>query len=458
MPLVGSRFASGRGSAGTTEVARAEAIPAALRRAAIPRAALAVLRRLDAAGHRSWLVGGAVRDLLLHRDHKRAADFDVATPARPEEVMKLFTRVIPTGIEHGTVTVLEGGEKIEVTTFRGEGSYVDGRRPSSVTFHSSLEDDLARRDFTMNALAYDPVGREFRDPFGGRADIRRRLIRAVGDPAARFREDGLRPLRAVRFAAQLGYALERRTRAAIPGALDVVRMVSTERVADELSKLVTVADAREALELLRRTGLLAVVFPQLAALPGREVTHAIAVAGAVGADATLRLAALLHALPPVDAMQSIVALRLPNRLAAEVGALLRAQGCLLGRRAGEQPRSDVEVRRWLSQVGVARAPGLMDLWEADARALGGKRFATDLAALRGLRRRAERELCRRPPLSVADLALDGRAVMELLRIPPGREVGEALRHLLEWVIEDPSRNTRQVLRTELEAWTMRRPR
>jgi tRNA nucleotidyltransferase (CCA-adding enzyme) len=438
-------------------VARSEPIPAALRRAVIPRAVLGVLRRLDAAGHRSWLVGGAVRDLLLHR-RRRAADFDVATPARPEEVMNLFPRVVPTGIEHGTLTVLEGDDKIEVTTFRGEGAYVDGRRPSSVTFHSSLEDDLARRDFTMNALAYDPVGREFRDPFRGQADIRRRLVRAVGDPAARFREDGLRPLRAVRFAAQLGYALERRTRAAIPGALEVVRLVSTERVADEVSKLVTVPDARKGLELLERTGLLGVVFPQLASLPRRRVTHAIAVAGAVDADATLRFAALLHVLLPADAMQSIVALRLPNRVAAEVGALVRERGCLLGRPAERQPESDVEVRRWLSRVGAARAPALLDLWDADARGLGIERIARELTALRRLRRRAERELRRRPPLTAADLALDGRAVMGLLQIPPGREVGEALRHLLERVIDDPSRNTRRVLRAELEAWAARRPR
>ncbi len=433
-------------------------MPAALARAVVPRAVRSVLRRLDAAGHRSWLVGGAVRDLFLHRDHKRAADFDVATPALPEEVMKLFPRVIPTGVEHGTVTVLEGDDKIEVTTFRGEGAYVDGRRPSTVTFHSDLEDDLARRDFTMNALAYDPIGREFQDPFGGRADMRRRLIRAVGDPMARFGEDGLRALRAVRFAAQLGYALERRTRAAIPGALDVVRLVSAERVADEVSKLVAAPGAHRALELLERTGLLGVVFPQLAALPRAIVAHAIAVAGALPPDPALRLAGLLHVLPASDAMQSIVALRLPNRLAIEVGALVGERGCLLGRRADRLPESDVETRRWLSHVSAGRAPALLVLWEADARALGAGRSTRELAALRRFRRRAERELRRRPPLSLSELALDGRAVMELLCVPPGREVGEALRHLLDVVIEDPSRNRRQVLRTELEAWAGRRPR
>src|SRR6266545_63970 len=176
-------------------------VPDALARATFPEPVLDVLRRLAAAGHRSWLVGGAVRDLLLHRP-RPATDFDVATPATPQQVTGLFPRVIPTGIEHGTVTVLARDEKVEVTTFRGEGAYLDGRRPESVTFHTDLEADLARRDFTINALAWDPLGGEFRDPHGGRADMARRIVRAVGVAAERFAEDGLRPMRAVRFAAQ----------------------------------------------------------------------------------------------------------------------------------------------------------------------------------------------------------------------------------------------------------------
>ena len=142
-------------------------VPAALAKATFPAPVLEVLRRLGEAGHRSWLVGGAVRDLLLQRQ-RPAKDFDVATPARPEDVVRIFSRVIPTGIEHGTVTVLSQGEPVEVTTFRGEGPYLDGRRPESVTFHQDLEADLSRRDFTMNALAFDPLAVEFRDPHGRR--------------------------------------------------------------------------------------------------------------------------------------------------------------------------------------------------------------------------------------------------------------------------------------------------
>src|SRR5512133_2869011 len=273
-------------------------VPAALARAQFPEPVLEVIRRLGEAGHRSWIVGGAVRDLLLHRA-RAANDFDVATPARPEEVTALFRRVVPTGIAHGTVTVLLGDEAIEVTTFRGEGAYLDGRRPESVTFHTDLDADLARRDFTMNALAYDPLGGEFRDPFGGRADLRRRLVRAVGDPAARFGEDGLRAMRAVRFAAQLGYSLHPGTRAAIPGALDVVRKVSIERIAEELTRLIVAPHAERGIELMRRTGLLAVVLPDVARLPSAGQRHSIAGLEALPAEPEPRFAWLLHrALPP----------------------------------------------------------------------------------------------------------------------------------------------------------------
>src|SRR4051812_41685083 len=172
-------------------------MPTKLDPARVPQDVLAVLRTLRGAGKQAFLAGGAVRDLLRGAG---AQDFDVATNARPEEVQRLFPRTVPTGIQHGTVTVLSGEHKIEVTTFRGEGPYLDGRRPSSVTFLDDLEGDLARRDFTVNAIAWDPLSDDLRDPFDGVRDLRCRRLRAVGDPIARFGEDGLRPLRAVRFA------------------------------------------------------------------------------------------------------------------------------------------------------------------------------------------------------------------------------------------------------------------
>jgi len=195
--------------------------------AQVPEEVLAICRRLRGKGYEAHLVGGGVRDMLLGR---KPADFDVATDARPEEVRELFgaTFAIPTGIKHGTVTVLTSSVEhrhVEVTTFRGEGVYLDGRRPSSVTYVKSLRDDLARRDFTMNAVAYDPIDDRLTDLFDGQGDLGRRLIRAVGDPLERFGEDGLRPMRAVRQAAQLGFSIEPATHAAIPRSLEVVRKV-----------------------------------------------------------------------------------------------------------------------------------------------------------------------------------------------------------------------------------------
>src|SRR3954468_13705302 len=184
----------------------------------VPQDVMAVLRTLRAAGKQAWLAGGAVRDILRGRS---AQDFDVATDALPAQVMGLFPKVVPTGIQHGTVTVLSGQHKVEVTTFRGEGAYLDGRRPSTVTFLGDIDGDLARRDFTVNAVAWDPIAGELRDPFSGAEDLRRCLLRAVGDPLARFSEDGLRPLRAVRPACPLRLAIEPRTRRAIPETLDV---------------------------------------------------------------------------------------------------------------------------------------------------------------------------------------------------------------------------------------------
>src|SRR5258708_8705732 len=206
----------------------------------VPADVMPVLRGMRAAGRQAWLAGGAVRDLVWIAQGTAAAppqDFDVATDALPEEVARIFPRVVPTGAQHGTVTVLSGEHKVEVTTFRGEGPYLDGRRPSSVTFLGNVDGDLARRDFTVNAIASDPIDGVLRDPFAGSEDLRRRRLRAVGNALSRFQEDGLRPLPAVRFACTLRLALEPDTRRAIVQALDTFSKVAQERVRDELIKL-----------------------------------------------------------------------------------------------------------------------------------------------------------------------------------------------------------------------------
>ncbi len=450
----------------------ASRLPRALDGRKVPGAVRGILGRLGAEGHRSWLVGGVVRDFLLGRERHDPNEFDVATPATPDEVQRLFPRVIPTGVEHGTVTVLDGEARVEVTTFRGEGAYVDGRRPSSVVFHTDLEADLSRRDFTINALAWDPLAGEFRDPFGGLADLRRRVVRAVGDPSLRFAEDGLRPMRAARFVAQLGFRLERRTKAAVRPALPVVEQVSRERVAGELLRLATGRHAASGLRLLEETGLLSVVVPPFLSLAAGVTRHAVAVASepfgrpargrrpeailaARERTCLLRLAALLHVLPVEDVLQAVVALRLSNRLATAVAAVVAARPCP-GAWDAPLPATRSNVRRWVASVGVARAGDVLDLWAADARHQGAasRRRSSEV---RAFRRRVAAEMRSRPPLAAADLALDGKRVMDILGIEGGREVGEALRHLLDVVLEDPRRNDPAGLEGVLRDWWRARP-
>jgi tRNA nucleotidyltransferase (CCA-adding enzyme) len=424
-------------------------LPDALARATFPRPVLHVLETLGRAGRRSWIVGGAVRDLLLGRGR---ADFDVATPATPEEVAGLFRKVIPTGVEHGTVTVVEGGLPIEVTTFRGEGEYRDGRRPSSVTFLDDVDGDLARRDFTMNAIALDPLARELRDPFGGAADLGRRLVRAVGDPAARFGEDGLRPLRAVRFTAQLGFDLEPATRDAIRPCLEVTAKVAAERVGDEASKLLVAPHVRRGLDLLDATGLADLV---LAGLAPALRPHAFGATAEVAAELPLRLAALLHGLAAAsgaDAARAILErLRVSNATRDDAVALV-AEGC---RAAGavDAPERGADARRWLARAGLRLADAALDLRRACARALPAPREAREaeqaearVASLVRATRAAD------PPLAASDLAIDGRSVMALLQCPAGPHVGAALRHLLDRVLEDPAENTRPKLEDALRTW------
>lgn len=222
----------------------------------LPEGVARCLAGLRGAGHAAHPVGGCVRDLLLGR---RPGDFDVCTSARPEQTMALFDRTVPTGIKHGTVTVLTEGGPVEVTTFRREGGYADGRHPDGVSFDVGLTEDLARRDFTINAMALGPDGAVI-DPFGGRTDLAAGLIRCVGDPDTRFAEDALRMFRAIRFAAQLGFAIEENTLAAIRRNAHRAALVSGERIKVELEKTLLSPRPEWAGEAIR-LGLLAHLCP-----------------------------------------------------------------------------------------------------------------------------------------------------------------------------------------------------
>ena len=433
----------------------------------VPQDVMAVLHRLRGAGRQAWLAGGAVRDLLRG---KSAQDFDVATDALPDEVVALFPKVIPTGIQHGTVTVLSGEHKVEVTTFRGEGAYLDGRSPSEVTFLGEIEGDLARRDFTINAIAWDPIGGVLRDPFHGEEDLKSCRLRAVGDALARFREDGLRPLRAVRFACTLRLAIEPSTRRAIPQALDVFAKVAMERVRDELVKLlVRGAPPSRGLRLLLRTGLLQGIVPELVQSVGFAQNryhrwdvfrHTLRCLDAAPPELVVRLAALLHDVGKPRSAQPKEGAPGENTFYdhEKLGAAMAAeilQRLKFPRRESERVAllvaehnwhylpewSDATVRRVLARIGAAELPALWALRRADLRARG-RLVEEGLENQAQAEQRFAREIEREAALKITDLAIGGADVMRELQLPPGRKVGQILSSLLERVLEDPELNTR----------------
>ncbi|HEY6998042.1 MAG TPA: CCA tRNA nucleotidyltransferase [Candidatus Binatia bacterium] len=226
--------------------------------------AIGVVRRLREQGHEAFFAGGCVRDMLLQ---KPPQDYDVATNARPEEIQRLFSQTIPVGAQFGVILVVVDGEPFEVATFRHDGPYLDGRRPSHVRY-GTLEEDILRRDFTINGMLYDPLGDQIIDLVEGRADLERRLIRAIGEPQARLEEDRLRMIRAVRFAASLGFSIDPLTFKAIKQLAASITTIAWERIGDEVTRMLTEGGARRGFELLDQSGLLQVLLPEMVALKG----------------------------------------------------------------------------------------------------------------------------------------------------------------------------------------------
>jgi tRNA nucleotidyltransferase (CCA-adding enzyme) len=451
--------------------------PSALR-ASIPPAVRALCARLAQAGYRAWIVGGCVRDLLLRdlTDDEAADgasvrnDWDIATDARPEDVQRVFPRVIPTGIQHGTVTVLLDGRGYEVTTLRGESAYSDGRRPDSVHFVNDIVADLARRDFTINAIAFDPVTEALIDPFDGAKDLRLRLLRAVGNPHERFAEDGLRVLRAARFVATLEVSLEAETARAIGPSLESYRKVSAERIRDEWVKSMKAVKPSRAFEIMKEHGLLAITAPELLESVGCEQNryhafdvwgHAMQCLDACPLSPVLRVAGLLHDVgKPRSRAWSEKAEDYTfyehERIGAEmVDPLLerlrfsneeRARIVLLVRHhilCWEPSWTDAAVRRWLRRVGPELTEDLYSLNRADVLAKG-RDVTGDLERLAGLRAHVERVLLAGAVLGVKDLAITGQDLMKL-GLRPGPLFGEILRTLLDEVVDDPAKNEPETL-------------
>lgn len=404
-----------------------------------------ITRTLEEAGYETWAVGGAVRDAL--RDHP-SGDWDLATRARPGTVRSLFRRTVPIGVEHGTVGILaRDGTLYEITTFRKDVE-TDGRH-AVVEFADTIADDLARRDFTINAIAWHALREELFDPFDGADDLRRGVLRTVGLAADRFREDYLRILRALRFAGRFGLEIEATTWEAARALVDRLTKLSPERIREELLKILG-GDPRPArsLTLYAESGALRVLYPELDELrrrdPGRWSTVLDVVQRVPASRHELRLAALLRPLTPEQAAAVLLRLRLSNATVDEVARLTSAEPL------PDPSSGDAEMRRWLSRNGVERLNPIARLDLAAARVadeVAGVGDAAPAVTARDVveswrRARAIRRLA--PPLDVSDLALDGRDLIAL-GLKPGPRFGEILEDLLAWVIEDPTRNERALL-------------
>ena len=434
----------------------------------------------EKAGFEAYLVGGAVRDIFLG---KEASDWDIATNATPEQVKSLFRVVIPTGIEHGTVTVHFKNEEIEVTTFRTESDYSDGRHPDKIEYAATIEEDLSRRDFTMNAIAVNLKNSKIKDPFKGRKDIKKKIIRTVGNPHERFMEDGLRPVRALRFASQLNFSIEKQTYSQIFDA-DIqkkISSISVERFRDEFLKMMGSQKPSAGLKMMEETGILMLFIPELSECRNcmqkdcrsyhvfDVMDHIIYSCDGAPEDKPLvRVAALFHdcGKPQTKTVENIKGLEIfhfynHEKKSAEIAdqvlrklkfsnAQIQAVCHLIENHMFKYTSdwSDAAVRRFLVKTGTECIDDLFDLRLAD---MYGKynepvRMHDSKACneLLEFRERINKIEMQKNALSIKDLAINGKDLIQN-GFEPGKKLGFILNHLMECVIEDPDLNTRENL-------------
>lgn len=451
-----------------------------------------ILKKINAIfaqnGFEAYLVGGAVRDVLLG---KKAADWDITTNAKPEQIMSIFHRVIPTGIAHGTVTIHFMGKEVEATTFRTESGYTDGRHPDSVNFNASLEDDLSRRDFTMNAIAASLEDGTIIDPFDGRKDIKAKKIRTVGNARDRFLEDGLRPIRAIRFSSQLAFEIEDETYAAIklPEVQEKIKSISMERFRDEFEKIMKAEEPSRALHRMEETGILQAFIPELAGCRGVEqkdvrgfhefdvLDHNLyACDGAPRDNLIVRLAALFHDIGKKDARsvekieyppnsgnlvevlhfhkhefysskqtkEILTRLKFPNAVINQVTHLIEQHMFFF-----EEHWTDAAVRRFLVRVQKENVEDLFALRMADI--YGMHRVKVNpmnegVQKIFNLRKRIEEVSSKENALSLKDLAVNGNDLIKI-GIPAGKKLGLILGELFQCVLDDPEMNEKEKLLT-----------
>ena len=441
-----------------------------------PEALVRLATALHRAGGQVYLVGGALRDLLLGRTPR---DFDLATDLLPEQTLRVAQahgwRAVPTGIRFGTVTVWQGDLPVEVTTFRSESGYRDGRRPDEVVFGVSIERDLARRDFSINAMALSWPEGIFVDPWQGVNDLHRGLIRAVGEPGERFREDGLRMLRAIRLAGELDFTVEPATFLAVSCHCEGILRVARERVGAEMDRLMTAPAAVHGLQQLFRSGLGFVLlpeflpclgFPQDPAYHAHPVLeHILEVVRLTPSDRVLRWAALFH-----DVAKPYCATRAADgrmhfhghdRMGARIlehvlrnlrmeRSLIESAGQLVVHHMFPLDMGDRGLRRMLARLGGKNLFRLVHLKLADMVGSGGTFVPQAFDAWSEFHHRCELLIRETTALTVRDLAIDGHDIMRILSIPPGPRVGRILRTLLEEVLENPELNERSWLIERLQ--------
>ena len=436
-------------------------------RTEVPAEAERILQMLNERGYEAYIVGGCVRDMILGRQPE---DWDITTNALPAQVKSVFRRTVDTGIQHGTVTVMMKGHGYEVTTYRIDGEYSDGRHPDRVAFTPSLAEDLKRRDFTINAMAYNRTT-GLVDLFAGREDLKRGIIRCVGNPMERFGEDALRILRAIRFSAQLGFSMETETREAIRALAPSIGRVSAERIRTELEKLL-VSDHPQMIRQVYETGLSAVFLPELDEMMTtsqhckhhcyRVGDHTIAALEWTPADRILRLAALLHdvakpAVKTTDERGWDHFYRHEQEGAAMARGILRRlkfdndttrKVCALVGSHDRRPAADQEsVRRAMVDIGLEAFPRLFALKRADVMAQGCYRRREKLRGIEDFERLYREILDQGQCLSLRELKVGG-ADLIAMGAKQGTMIGDVLRHLLDWVLEDPERNRRDLLLEE----------
>lgn len=430
----------------------------------LPAKVSMIINNLQMHGYEAYAVGGCVRDSILA---KSPEDWDITTSAKPEEIKRLFRRTVDTGIGHGTVTVLLGKESFEVTTYRIDGMYEDSRHPKEVIFTNRLEEDLRRRDFTINAMAYNDEARLV-DVFGGMKDLNHHLIRCVGDPKERFSEDALRILRAVRFSAQLNFPIEPVTADAVRELAPALKNISAERIQAELVKLLVSAhpeQIRDACEL----GITKVILPEWDAMEGvvqntphhkyDVAEHTVHALKNVKRDKILRLTMLFHdmgkpamkktdengrdhfkghALVSEEIARSVMRrLKFDNETVKKVTRLV----CYHDYRIEATPRN---VRRAMNRIGVDLFPYYLAVRMADVKAQSPYRRREKIENIIVMREIYQETLVNEDCVTLRDLAVGGKDLMEI-GMKPGRELGNMLNELLEWVIDEPECNKKEIL-------------